>query len=441
MRTITRRGTVAVASAVTLGLVLSACSGGPGGSTGGEGEAALDAALEEGGTVSYWSWLPAAEDQANAFMEAYPQVTVEFTKTSGVADHNLALQNAIAAGTGIPDVTGVEYQSVAQYQISGNLLDLSAYGLDGLQDQFTVSTWQAVAPGEGVWALPQDSAPMAMFYNAAVFDQFGLEVPTTWDEFIEAGQALKAADPNRCIINDAGDAGFTTSMIWQAGGRPFSVDGETVSVDLQDEGSKLWADTWNEVIENDLNCEFPPFTNEWFQAFNAGTVVTLPAGPWMTAAFPAYLAEGAGQWRVAPMPTYDGTPANAENGGSAFAVTAKASNPALAAAFARWLATDPASFAAYPGLFPSTVAELASEEFLSVENEYFGGQRVNEVFAEGVDAVGEGWQYLPWQVYANSIVGETVGQSYLNRTDLNEGLIAWQERNLRYAQEQGFTVE
>jgi len=436
-----QRGTAAAASVLLMGLVLSGCTSPEGSEVDGGGEEALDAALAEGGTLEYWSWLPSGEAQAEAFMAEHENVTINVRNTGGVSEHNMALQNAITAGTGVPDVIQVEYQSIAQYQLPGSLLDLTAYGLDGLEDTFTASTWQAVTPNDGVWALPQDSAPMSMFYNASVFDANGLEVPTTWEEFIAAGEALEASNPDLCIINDIGDAGFTTSMIWQAGGRPFKVEGDTVHIDLQDEGARLWADTWNELVEKGLNCEFPPGTNEWFQALNAGTIATLPAGPWMAAALPRLVPDGAGMWRVAPMPSYDGTPANAENGGSAQAVTSASSSPALAAAFLRWLSTDPASFAAYPGMFPSTVAELSNEEFLAQEVEYFGGQKINEVFADGVDAVGAGWQYLPWQVYANGIVSETVGQSYLNRTDINDGLAEWQERNVRYAQEQGFTVE
>ena len=40
---------------------------------------------------------------------------------------------------------------------------------------------------------------------------------------------------------------------------------------------------------------------------------------------------------------------------------------------------------------------------------------------QSADEVVEGWNYLPYQVYANSIFGDTVGQSYQNGTDLNQG--------------------
>ena len=54
--------------------------------------------------------------------------------------------------------------------------------------------------------------------------------------------------------------------------------------------------------------------------------------------------------------------------------------------------------------------------------------------------VSSGWSYLPYQVYANSIFGDTVGQSYANKADLNEGLAAWQSQLVEYGNEQGFTV-
>ncbi len=75
------------------------------------------------------------------------------------------------------------------------------------------------APGDGIYGLPMDSGPMALFYNTTVFEKYGVSVPpTTWDEYLTAARALHAADPDVYITNDTGDAGFTTSMIWQAGG-------------------------------------------------------------------------------------------------------------------------------------------------------------------------------------------------------------------------------
>lgn len=73
---------------------------------------------------------------------------------------------------------------------------------------------------KNVYALPMDSGPMALFYNKKVFDKYKIKVPTTWDEYLSAARALHKADPKVYIANDTGDAGETTSLLWQAGSRP-----------------------------------------------------------------------------------------------------------------------------------------------------------------------------------------------------------------------------
>lgn len=161
---------------------------------------------------------------------------------------------------------------------------------------------------------------------------------------------------------------------------------------------------------------------------------------------PANLISGApdasGDWRVAPMPTYDGQPASAENGGGGQAVTKQSANPELAAGFLWWLNNSEESISIFleTGGFPSTTAELSSEEFLSAAPEYFGGQEINRVLADAAASVVTGWEYLPFQVYGNSIFGDTVGQAYQDGTDLNDGLVAWQDALVAYGNDQGFSV-
>ena len=442
------RGLAAGAAIALAGAGLVACASGDNGGGGNGGDAdSIEAALEEGGTLTYWTWTPQAEAQVEAFEAAYPNVDVEIVNTASANDNNLKLQNAIAAGKGAPDVVQVEYQSLPQFVLSEGLLDLTDYGFAELEDLYTPGPWSAVAQQGGIWGLPQDSGPMALFYNQAVFDQFGLEVPATWDEYVEAARKLHAADPSYYITNDAGtDAGFGTSMIWQAGGRPFQADGETVTIDLQDEGTKQWADAWNPLVEEGLVSQLAGWSDEWFEGLGSGTIATLPIGAWMPGVLESneLAAAGAGNWRVAPMPTYDGgEPVTAENGGSSEAVTQQSENPALAVGFLKWLNSSDESVGVFvdEGGFPATVASLESEEFLSYESEYFGGQKINEVLADAASSVSTGWQYLPWQSYANSIYPDYVGKAYAAGTDINEALIEWQDANVSYGEEQGFTVE
>lgn len=448
MSTITRarRGrlaAVATASALSLGLILSGCASSSGGAGGEASADALDAALEAGGEITYWTWTPSAEAQVAAFEKAYPNVTVNLVNAGTNTEEYTKLQNAITAGSGAPDVAQVEYYAIPQFALADSLVDLAPYGFGDLEDLYTPGPWGAVTSGDSVFGLPQDSGPMAMFYNKTVFDQYGIEVPTTYDEYVAAAETLHAANPDAYITADTGDSGFATSMIWQAGGAPFQADGTDITIDLQDEGSKKWAENWNRLVEGGLLSTTPGWSDEWFKGLGDGSIATLLIGAWMPGVLESSVADAAGDWRVAPMPTYDGTPVTAENGGGGQVVLKQSKNPALAAAFLKWLNSDPESIAVFleSGGFPATTADLESPEFLNYESEYFGGQKINEVLVDAAKNVPSGWEYLPYQVYANSIFGDTVGQAYKNNSDLNEGLATWQAQLVDYGNQQGFTVE
>lgn len=434
-----------VATLVTAGIAavsLTAC--GAGNTNAAPGSATdLDAALEAGGELTYWTWTPSGESQAEAFMKEYPNVKVTVVNAGTATDEYTKLQNAITAGSGAPDVAQIEYYALQQFSLSDGLLDLSGYGFGDLQDDYTASTWGAVNLNGGIYGLPQDSGPMVMLYNKAVFDQFGLTVPATWDEYIAEAKKLSAADPSKFITNDAGDPGFAQPLIWQAGGQPYKTDGTNVTVDLADTGAKKWADTWNQLLEPGLLSDIPTWSDDWYRALGDGTISTIITGAWMPGILEGSVPDGAGNWRVAPLPSYDGSAATAENGGSAQSVIKQSKNPALAAAFLRWLNNSDESIDVFLGTggFPSTTAQLEDPEFLNATPAYFGGQEINKVLVDASKNVIEGWQYLPFQVYANSVFPDTVGQAYADRTDLNAGLQAWQKNLVDYGNAQGFTVD
>ncbi|MGY4859397.1 ABC transporter substrate-binding protein [Cryobacterium sp. AP23] len=438
-----RRTALAVATGLALSVSLAACaSTGGGGATTGNADD-IEAALQEKTTLTVWAWAPAVEDIATAFEDKYPNVTVDVVNAGTGNDQYIKLQNAIKAGSGAPDVAQIEYYALPQFALSEALVDLSDFGMDSLEDQYTASTWGSVNLDGGVYALPQDSGPMAMFYNKAVFDQYGLTVPTTWDEYIATAEKLHTANPDAYITNDTGDAGFATSMIWQAGGQPFTTtDSTDVEINLQDEGSKKFADTWNQLIENDLIAPTASWSDEWYRGLGDGTIATLNIGAWMPGNLESGVPEASGDWRVAPLPVYEaGDTASAENGGGGDAVLAQSKNKLAAAGFVEFMNSgEGTQISIDAGGFPSTVADLESDEFLGYESEYFGGQKINEVLVQSASDVVEGWSYLPFQVYSNSIFSDTVGQSYADKSDLNEGLTAWQKAIASYGNEQGFTV-
>ncbi|MFC5663420.1 ABC transporter substrate-binding protein [Kitasatospora misakiensis] len=425
-------------------LAATACgSGSTAGSDSGPVSAAgLDAALEKGGTITVWAWEPTLKQVVTDFQAKYPNVHVNLVNAGTGDKQYTALQNAVQAGNGAPDVAQVEYYALGQFALGKSLQDLSKYGASDLSKQYSPGPWNSVSINGGVYALPMDSGPMALFYNKKVFDQYQLKVPTTWDEYLDDARKLHAANPNAYITNDAGDAGFTTSMIWQAGGHPYKVNGTKVSVDFTDPGSAKFADTWQKLLSDRLVAPVTSWSDQWYKGLGDGTIATLALGAWMPANLASGVPSAAGDWRVAPLPQWQqGQTASSENGGSSLALMKSSANQDLAYAFLKFAnAGEGVQDRIKGGAFPATTADLDSPAFLDTAFPYFGGQQANKIFSDSAKNVATGWQYLPYQVYANSIFNDTVGKAYVSGTTLSSGLKAWQDSSLKYGSEQGFST-
>ena len=56
-----------------------------------------------------------------------------------------------------------------------------------IKGEFGEGVWGLVTLGtDAVYAVPQDSGPMMLFYRADLFDKHGLQVPKTWDEYADS---------------------------------------------------------------------------------------------------------------------------------------------------------------------------------------------------------------------------------------------------------------
>jgi multiple sugar transport system substrate-binding protein len=448
MTTTTRRAVargIALAGALTF--ALAACSSASTGTSPTTASTAAanaeQSALDAGGKITVWAWEPTLKKVVTDFEAKYPKVQVDLVNAGTGNDQYTALQNAIAAGSGVPDVAQIEYYALPQFAIGKSLTDLTPLGAGSLDGTFTPGPWASVKAGNGIYGLPMDSGPMALFYNKTVFDKYGIAIPKTWDEYLAAARTIHKGDPNAYIANDTGDAGFVTSMIWQAGGHPYTVDGTNVKIDFTDAGAAKFAALWQQLVSEHLLAPISSWSNEWYSGLGNGTIATLTIGAWMPTNLESGVKAGSGQWRVAQMPQWSaGATATSENGGSSLAVPTAAKNKELAYAFAKYAdAGAGVQTRIDGGAFPATTADLKSDAFVNKDFPYFGGQKVNQVLAQSAQDVVPGWSYLPFQVYANSIFKDTVGQAYVSGTTLQQGLAAWQTASAKYGNDQGFTVK
>ena len=87
-----------------------------------------------------------------------------------------------------PDILNID--TFAQYQAEGLLLPVSDYCPEELfADFFPSFIEQSVVDGV-CWAVPDLASARALYYNVDMFEEVGIEVPTTWAELEDACQAI-----------------------------------------------------------------------------------------------------------------------------------------------------------------------------------------------------------------------------------------------------------
>ena len=153
-------------------------------------DADVQAALTKGGTLNIWAWEPTLKQATAAFEKQYPNVHVNLVNAGTGDKQYTALQNAVAAGKGVPDIAQIEYYALPQFAIGKALDNLSGFGAAGLKADFTPGPWNSVQNGGGIYGLPMDSGPMALYYNKTIFDKYKLPVPTTWDQYLDDSRRI-----------------------------------------------------------------------------------------------------------------------------------------------------------------------------------------------------------------------------------------------------------
>ncbi|KAA8821722.1 ABC transporter substrate-binding protein [Bifidobacterium vespertilionis] len=411
---------------------------------------------EAKGEITFWGWDSgnAMGDIIAAFEKANPGITVNFNNTGTAEKTSTALTNAISAGKGAPDVVMLEDPTVTQFAVTGDLLDLTAFGADKLADDYAAGPWNKLQYNNAPYALPIDSGPEMFFYNKAVFDKAGVDGESikTWDDYYEAAKKIRAT--GAYITNMAGtsnDYQPFTAQAWQAGAQPWKVDGTKITINMSsDAGLKKYTDFVQKLIDEDLvDTKTSNWSDAWNRGLNDGSIASLTIGAWMPTNLISGAPDQAGNWRVAQLPQWEsGKEVSAEDGGSALAVVKSSASQAAAYKFIEYLTHgDGAQLMADTGTFPSLKKILSSSAFTDPNNEankktndYFGGQNVNQVLAEAAQRPTEKFQYLPYNPFAQTAYGDEVSKAYTKEITLAEAMKNYANKLAEQGKSQGYDV-
>ncbi|WP_166845951.1 ABC transporter substrate-binding protein [Isoptericola sp. BMS4] len=455
MRIRTFQRGAAVAAALTVGLALTGCSSGGGSddgaaSGGAEESCTNEIAKPDATQVSVWAWYPAFEKIVDQFNESHDDVQVCWTNAGQGADEYNKFSTAIEAGSGAPDVIMLESEVLPTYTILGSLEDLSAYGASELESQFTPGSWSDVSSGDAVYAIPVDGGPMGMLYRADIFEKYGVEPPTTWDDFAKAAQDLRDAGYEGYITNypTNGNA-LNYALFAQAGWAPFEYDAsapETIGIDVATPESEQVLSYWKDLVDKDLVSTDDAFTSDYNTSLVDGTYAVYLAAAWG----PGYLqglsdADTDATWKAAPLPQWDeANPVQVNWGGSTFAVTTQADDKEAAYEVASGLFGTMDAWKSGiddAALFPQWNEALQSDYFVNKKYDFFGGQQINsDVFLEAANGY-QGFSFSPFQVYAYDQQTQALYDMVENDGDAATALQTIQDSLVQYAQQQGFTVQ
>jgi multiple sugar transport system substrate-binding protein len=423
-----------LSAALGLMLVLGACSSGP-----------ADAGDKQV-KLTVWSWDDTVKKAVPGFEAVNPNIKIKVVNAGSSYDEYTALDNAIQAGSGVPDLAMFEYFAVPYFAIPGKLDDLGEFGAKNLKKDYVDAAWNDVTVNGKVYALPSDYGPSVMFYNEATLKKAGvIEPPATWNEYYKDAKKVRALGGNYYIAQDTGDIFFLLSLIWQAGGRPFKVNGDKVHIDFTEPGTTKAVAFWQKMLDEGLlNTKVTAWSDDWNRTLNDGTLASQIMGGWLTSSLPQRAPKAAGDFRVALMPQWHkGDEVGAENGGSGFGIPAAAAHKDAAYKFLKYFTNGGGlSPRVDAGAFVPNTSVLAMTDDQSKVNKYFGDQKVGPVLAHASKIIASDWQYPPFFEWARSTYGDLVSQFYTTgKGSLAKILEKWKQSMIKYGNEQGFKVD
>lgn len=148
--------------------------------------------------VADLNYRDAFEAVAQEYMKIHPDVDVRIQIIS-VGGYATWIRTALAGGMETaPDIYNFNFGS--GFYESGKAINLQPY-LDSenpytgrrWRDSFEPQYLRMLAEGGDYPQIPLNYIEIGIFYNQEIFDRLGLDVPETWEEYMEVCQAIKDA--------------------------------------------------------------------------------------------------------------------------------------------------------------------------------------------------------------------------------------------------------
>lgn len=350
-----------------VGLLTTACGSGgtddegiqnPGGKVSGEGKT-LTAWIMEGTNADPDSYVAALTEAFKK--ETGADLEVQFVPWAEAHDKFVT---SIAGGT-TPDVAEVGTTWTPEFAAAGGLVDLtSAVEEAGLTGDLVPGLVEAGTVDGSLYGMPWYAGVRSVVYRTDVFEDAGVEPPTSWDELIEVGKQLEQANPDMIAFPVPGDSEYGVyPFVWGAGGDIAVQEGDswtsTINSPEAQEGISFYTDL---ALEHGLST---PAATTWDEAdlsdaFTRGDVAMMIAGSWTPPALVEAAPDLEGKIGAFPIPGPDGGLSPSFLGGSHLSVFQASENKDLAFKLVEMMSTGEFAqmWGEQTGFFPGTTTLL-----------------------------------------------------------------------------------
>lgn len=308
------------------------------------------------------------------FHAEHPNIRVRFEPTLNT-EYDAQLRNQLEGGVGPDLITCRPFdRALLNYQIGG-LADISDLpGLENFSD-VALSAWQT-DDGSATFCVPMASVIHGYIYNKTLFDELGLEAPTTESEFFAVLDALAEAGETPLAIATK-DAWATAAMGFNSQW-PIFCDGENTRQAILAGEAAFTDDCFIDTFESLANWNpYLPAGHESIgyadtqQMFPLELAAVYPAGSWEIPLFNDMAAFELGAFR--PYRPDDAAEDHcwiSDHVDIAIGMNANSAHPEAARTFLEWLTT--AEFAQVfqdnqPGFFSLSTHTVEMSDPLAAE--------------------------------------------------------------------------
>ncbi|KJL41095.1 extracellular solute-binding protein [Microbacterium trichothecenolyticum] len=261
-----------------------------------------------------------------------------------------------------PDIVEMGNTQAPAFTSSGALLSLADIEGDLGGDDLLPGFVEAGSWDGTLYAAPYYSGARVVFYNTAMYEQAGVAVPTTLDEYVSNGVTLAGALPGVSGVYFPGKDWYNAlPFIWENGGEIAVQDGDEWDAQLSSDESLAGLAQVQELMTKASLAPKDGDETEGWVPFRTEQSATYSAPSWAYWSIvadedkqPTAVADTTGYYAL---PGMDGGAAQVFAGGSNVGIAAKSKNPDLAkTALEIMLSDEYQTILAENGLVPALVS-------------------------------------------------------------------------------------